>query len=662
MAYKDRVCEVCTKLVDPNGKPYLRQADLDSFLQRNAKSLSRWCWIIHNKDNYIQQDVDKANKDDPNQTAVVLGQPKDWHLHLALEFENSRSYDAIAKDIGLPNNFVHKPNKKVEAGKKFEAIATYLTHKDEKQQELGKHLYPDSDVHTSGFDYTKLSESYIKYITKKRRQSAKKTTRLVRDGDDVLMGDKRFVGIADKVFHDVLKKDDITDYVNLLEQGEITIDELTEEVGFANYVMNKSAFDRARMNYVRTKYSIGPRYNFYIGPKFGIADGGGIGKTAIARLLAQALFPDLKDVEAYHEVSDLNVPFEGYNYQPCILWNETRSGGMMSILGREKVFDILEPNPGKAQMNVKYGSVILTNQVNIVNGIQNYNDFMRGLAGEYKDRYGQVHESESLNQTYRRFPFVIELTPTALDFYLNNGFFDAEDEYKNYSRACHLGISVRNVMESYEQEALTEVRQKLLTPVVERVDELKEKRKKKKRYVSELTPEDLDFDIQVFNPGEKGAIVLTPYCPQGKDPTEYDPYERFVDEVCKELDSTNPPIGWWTPFLEAEEKADKIGSVYDKLRFKIDESERLYLQEKKNIDLEYVCCVKNNPMASFDCAKKAYQKALREAAKDWLDNGGYDQKMKDYKAALAVVGIVDDDASDDVIEVDSPIVIEDYIE
>ena len=64
----------------------------------------------------------------------------------------------------------------------------------------------------------------------------------------------------------------------------------------------------------------------------------------------------------------------------------------------------------------------LCNEINIVNSVQPWKEFLEGLAGGYTDKYGEEHEAEDKGQSYRRFPGMIILHEEDYDFMLNKGY------------------------------------------------------------------------------------------------------------------------------------------------------------------------------------------------------------------------------------------------
>ena len=72
----------------------------------------------------------------------------------------------------------------------------------------------------------------------------------------------------------------------------------------------------------------------------------------------------------------------------------------------------------------------LVNTVNIVNSVQDYKEFLDGLAGEYVDKEGVLHKAEDKGQSYRRFPIIMPLHTMDIDI-LFSKYFTGESNNMN---------------------------------------------------------------------------------------------------------------------------------------------------------------------------------------------------------------------------------------
>ena len=131
----------------------------------------------------------------------------------------------------------------------------------------------------------------------------------------------------------------------------------------------------------------------------------------ICKAIARSLYPNFHDDDdIFFEVGAKGVPFDGYDGQPVIIWNDRRAYDLLQELGgRGNVFTVFDTHPSRTKQNVKYSSVNLCNAVNIVNSVQEYKEFLDGLAGEYEEKSGRVQKAEDKGQSYRRFPFIVPL-------------------------------------------------------------------------------------------------------------------------------------------------------------------------------------------------------------------------------------------------------------
>lgn len=168
------------------------------------------------------------------------------------------------------------------------------------------------------------------------------------------------------------------------------------------------------------------RYNFFI------TGSGGVGKDTVGRGLARQFYPDREDEEIFHIVKDINVPFEGYDGQPVIIWEDVRSLSLISKFGRDGIFRLFDINPSRGRYNIKYGSVPLTNTINILTSVEGYVSFLNNLAGEYIDKDGNKRQAEDKNQAYRRFPFIIPITMDYMDILVQQAYLSGDTNYQEY--------------------------------------------------------------------------------------------------------------------------------------------------------------------------------------------------------------------------------------
>ncbi len=358
------------------GEPLINEEKIIEALKH--KSIKKWAYIRHDADVY-------SEKDEQQNPEHKQGETKPAHWHIVLMCENSVEVSVIAKWFGIPENFVDVPKGGNNA---FLDCVIYLTHEDERQQQLGKYHYPDICV-KANFDFR---EAIVNRAIIKAKYG--------RDCSEV-----------EEMFFDVLYN------------GK-TLEECSKQNELL-YIKHIDKLKKLRCEYISTKAEVpGLRISYYIEGK------GGIGKNTCAKALAKSLYPDLET--PYFEVGGDNVSFEGYDGEPVIIWNDIRAYDLIARFGRGEVFDIFDSHPTTSRHNVKYGSTRLVNTYNIVNGIETYQTFLDSLSGEYTQKDGVRVKAEDKNQAYRRFPIIICLRETDFDVLLNKGVVENTREFLQY--------------------------------------------------------------------------------------------------------------------------------------------------------------------------------------------------------------------------------------
>lgn len=350
------------------------------------KTIKRWAYVCHDKDVF-------SAEDEENNKEHKQGTPKPRHWHIVIEMGTKQvEVDTIAKWFDIPMNFVDIAK---GAGAFMDCVA-YLTHEEAKQLALGKHHYADDEI-KSNFDFrTEL----LKRAERKAKYGGKELT------------DKEYV--RSEVLLHGMSLSEVIDKYPLIYQEDFTY------------------LEKCRLRYISNiQKPADLRMNYYI------EGAGGVGKGLISKAIARALIDPNNEIEydddIYFEVGSNNVTFEGYDGQPVIIWNDCRAVTLLNVLGgRENVFNVFDPHPPKIKQNIKYGSIRLNNAVNIVNSVEPWESFINGLAGEYKDKWGNMHYAEDKNQSYRRFPFFLVLHENDYAIGMSKGLFDGTREFDQY--------------------------------------------------------------------------------------------------------------------------------------------------------------------------------------------------------------------------------------
>ena len=415
---KSRIFNIMQYVKHPEtGETLLCEERISETVKR--KGVKRYAYILHDKDVYSQADEEA----DPTHKQGDIKPP---HWHIVLQCGYAIEIGVVAKWLGIADNFVDVP-KGYGAGKFMDCVE-YLTHESTKQQALGKHRYDDGEV-KANFDF--------------REQLDKRNENKAKYGKDL---DEK-----EQLRYDVLYKGKTLR--QCIEQNELL------------YMDDFEKLQKLRMQYIVHREPPETRINYYICGK------GGIGKGLMSRALARSMYPQYSDDEdIFFEVGAKGAAFEGYDGQPVIIWNDRRAVDLLQELGsRENVFNIFDTHPTKQRQNVKYSSIRLCNEINIVNSVQGYIEFLEGLAGGYKDKNGVTHEAEDKGQSYRRFPFIIPLHEDDFDLMLNKGFVENSHNYREYTEYKNLIGNMQKIRAVCgRNEALVkEIEAKTVKPVIE---------------------------------------------------------------------------------------------------------------------------------------------------------------------------------------------------
>jgi hypothetical protein len=320
----------------------------------------------------------------------------------------------------------------------------YLTHEDEKQQELGKTLYPD-DVVVANFDWRDAVDNIAQH-----RMTAADTMRL-----------------------------------HVLQDGW-TLDQCEQDDPLT-FSKIEGRLQPLRVRYLQKQPPSPLRINIYVEGE------GGVGKSAMCQYIAQEMFRGV-DNPAFWVGADERVTFDGYDGQPVIIWDDWRVGDFIKQFRPQGTYKIFDPHPKPVAQQAKYSRVILTNAVNIINGVQPYDEFIAGLAGTYKDRDGFQHMAEDDTQAWRRFPMILCVRTDDFDILLNKGFVNNDmSAIKTMLMYANVRCSFKNIMHHLEGEAREKVLVDVSRPVLEAVDKVKESQNDKISDPALIPPEFADY-------------------------------------------------------------------------------------------------------------------------------------------------------------------------
>lgn len=393
------------------------------------KSIKEDCYILHDKDTYTEKQVEKIvkrlhkdwssawNSEDErygqmeyirksykeedkdkfleNKTPEV-GSLKPLHWHSYIVCNPPQSIATIASWFNTA-----KQNVEVKKGAgAFVDCVEYSVHDNENCRNDGKYPYPWEELKSINCSVDSLRQSVLD-----------KQMRRASYGRDLTEKEM----IRAKVLNDGLSiRDCIDKYPLQYAEDRLALKQLRKD-----YLANKAPLPRTRFNYF-------------------ICGQSGYGKDTIARGLSRQFFPDLEDDKLFHVVKDLKVPFEGYDGQPIIIWEDVRAASLIRAFDRDGIFRLFDVRPSRGELNVKYGSICLTNTINILTSVEPYAQFLDGIAGQYIDRDGNLHEAEDKNQSYRRFPFIIPIAIDYMEILVSRAFLHGDTSYQEYEQLARL--------------------------------------------------------------------------------------------------------------------------------------------------------------------------------------------------------------------------------
>lgn len=454
--------------------------DLNDIIKnlRKYASFTEWACCIHDKDVFTEDAIDKMRyilEEEAKKAGITdefllndyisknswakLGEPKPKHIHVVVKCKYSIEIQDIARWLGVPEHLI----KKKKGRGAFLDCVEYLTHENEKQQELGKYRYDDSEVITS--------DSFSDW---RQRLDSRKI-------------DEEKYGVGKN-----LKQKYIID---VLDYGK-TLNQCRNELDGDVYIGFFQQLQKARQEHlVRVATLPNTRLNIYV---FGA---GGTGKDVFCELLSHALYPEFEDIrDISFGIGDGNSTFDGYDGQPVITWSDVRAAHFHSF-GKRLTLLALDPHP-KAQsgnVNVKFGNTRLINSYNIINGVEDFLLFIQDMAERFR-------EVNNIEQFYRRIPVVICLTPKSFTITINSGVYFGNNRFCDYEFYKEIRGSFAYLQKvcSSDRELLKKLSAKMISPVVEIIHEILEKLDKPEKSREEII---LDIDKlgfgDVISTGEK---------------------------------------------------------------------------------------------------------------------------------------------------------------
>nr|WP_244960733.1 RNA helicase [Pseudoclavibacter chungangensis] len=452
------------------GELMLTQEQLDAGFEVLGERLHHYAYVWHDGDRLV--DVDEGTGEF---TCIGL---KGLHVHMVLWFDTetrptvrtvSDAFMIPSARVRVPNEVAAQEGRETHRGrnaaeKAFFDLAEYLTHESRGKNAIpgvtqperyylvdrtqsgmpGKYQYGRGRV-VANFDFGKALDAHMA------------TRHNAAEGGAGAKLSKLFQAVG---------------------QGALTLNQVRDQEPAMYFAKgNLAHFQKLRGDFLAHQDAPESVMNFYVfGP-------GGVGKDLLAKALARALAPDAE--RPYFKVGGENVSWEGYDGEPVVIWEDMRVGDMIrTAKSRGMLFRILGPwrDPDEQPIvNIKNSHTQLLNRVNIVTGPQDYETFLRGLAGEYVSMQGGVrveHEAENLDQGFRRFPLIIPVAEHEFSIFVNSGVLNGTREYQSYERHEHmrqdlelLARRCKAIKDAAERERVRgEIEVKTVAPIVAQHD------------------------------------------------------------------------------------------------------------------------------------------------------------------------------------------------
>lgn len=455
------------------GEVMLTQEQIDEGLVALGDRLHRWAYVWHPYDRLVE--VDEGTGE-----TVCCG-IKGLHAHMVLwvaDADGPRpTIRTVSDAFSIPSARVKPPKETAEqegtehkgrgaAEKAFFDLAEYLPH-----ESRGKNAIPG--VHQSDRHYLvdKTQEGMPgKYQYGRGRIVANFDFGRELDAHMAMRRNAAEGGGGAK----------LSKLFQAVGKGSLTLKQVRDQEPAIYFAKgNLAHFQKLRGDFLAYQDAPESVMNFYV---FGE---GGTGKDLLAKALARALAPDAD--KPYFKVGGENVSWEGYDGEPVVIWEDMRVGDMIrTAKSRGMLFRILGPwrEPDeKPVVNIKGSKTQLLNRVNIVTGPEGYEEFLRGLAGEYESMQGGVrvkHQAENLGQGFRRFPVIIPVAEREFSIFVNSGVLNGTREYQSYERYEHmrqdlelLARRCKAIKDGAERERVRgEIEARTVAPIVEQHDRI----------------------------------------------------------------------------------------------------------------------------------------------------------------------------------------------
>ena len=420
----------------PGANPLITEETIIHAL--NYKTIKRWAWVWHDKDIYTPKDEAEDEKN-----RIKAGEHKFCHAHIMIEVSPALSIKKVAEWFKVPTMLVRPLRGK---GAFIDAVE-YLPHETPNSIEEKKYHYPDEEIHAN-FNFRK-ELAKLQDLRKEFGENARNMTdsqilqhRVLKEGWSLKM---------------------CRDYDNQA------------------YIRVRDKLPKLRVDYLYDQDPADFRLNIYI------TGHGGAGKGGLSQHLAKRLVKDLhkpdkdksssqslikqtgydKDNPVFEVGNDKRVSFDGYDGEPVLIWDDMRGDAFHTRFQTGGTFNILDSHPKRQAQQAKGTRVILTNTFNIINSTQDYDEFIRNIAGWYTDGLGRKHVGEDVRQAYRRIPLIINLRDDDFDILVREDIVEGRRSVsQNYVLYACVQGSIQEIMQELSRKQQEEVLNMVSEPIV----------------------------------------------------------------------------------------------------------------------------------------------------------------------------------------------------
>lgn len=340
----------------------------------------KWAAIVHDKDKKADEKT-----------------PAEPQLHIMMQFENARSIDQIAKELGDEPQYVQKWDSRPING------FAYLIHATSGSRHL--HQYSTDEV-TANFDFVaEIKKAADKYSGSKASHNNSK----------------------------------IENLLNMIAKGDITLRHAKDLLSGAEYAKAAKKLDAAHSLYLErcsnSLYEQMMENNQIIAVNWFYGETE-TGKTFLAEKLA-------KDLGEYYKTTTTKDPFQFYQAEPVVILDELRP----TSLEYSEILAMFDPfSGGKVKVSSRYYNKSLCCHTFFVTSPYSPEEFYENIGDSINRTIDRPE------QFYRRITSVLRMTLDVIEKMEYDGkcFLKTDEKPNKYSNKNHTIIPVSHIFDNIE--------------------------------------------------------------------------------------------------------------------------------------------------------------------------------------------------------------------